>query len=187
MEGFHWFNCFSIIYSFHCLSYFIDSFHWFLRSIDWFISLIDWFHWFLHSARYSIGTVFAGSCTSQRWLDTRRFDTRRFDTRRFDTKGSTREGLVSARCPRRRRRQSRVRLTAQADECACVLQTSKVLFLINKSSSPSSWERLLPTYRPLTSSTSNGGRGQVKRVRDETFFQRATPWPRAPAMELGDR
>jgi len=134
------------------------------------------------------------------------------ETTRHDADGSTRDGSAREGLTRRvrhetawfppgaqprRRRQSIavMHFTAQqADECACVLRTSKVIFLLNKSSSPSSWERLLPTYRPLclehqqwssgtgkastrrdllpthrplTSSTSNGARGQVKRVREE--------------------
>ena len=36
-------------------------------------------------------------------------------------------------------------------------------------SSPSSLHRLLPTYRPLASSTSNGARRQVQQVREEMF------------------
>ena len=36
-------------------------------------------------------------------------------------------------------------------------------------SSPSSLHHLLPTYHPLASSTSNGARGQVQRVREEKF------------------
>jgi len=50
-------------------------------------------------------------------------------------------------------------------------------------SSPSSLHRLLPTYRPLVSTTSNGVRGQVQRVREA---RRIRPPSGATRTSIGD-